>query len=156
VGISLRSYRGDDLEAMYGLDVACFEKPFRFTRGAMRRFAEAKKAHVVIAEEGGALAGFVILHVEPGEGGRIGYIVTLDVEPALRRRGIAGRLMQEAELQARADGCGAMVLHVFTGNEAAVKFYADAGFVRSHRDEGFYGRGLDGWVYYKLLDQTDG
>jgi ribosomal-protein-alanine N-acetyltransferase len=151
VGISLRGFCGDDLEAMYALDVVCFEKPFRFTRGAMRRFAEAKKARVVIAEEGDAVAGFVIVHVEEGEDGRTGYVVTLDVDPVFRRRGIAVLLMAEAERRARAEGCVAMVLHVFTGNEAAVAFYARAGYARSHRDEGFYGRGRDAWVYYKLL-----
>jgi [ribosomal protein S18]-alanine N-acetyltransferase len=148
----LRGFRTDDVDAMYGLDVACFEKPFRFARGAMRRFAEAKNALVVIAEEGDALVGFVILHVEEGGEGRTGYVVTLDVDPACRRRRIAALLMEEAERQARADGCRAIVLHVFVGNESALKFYASAGYARSHRDEEFYGRGLDAWVYYKRLD----
>jgi ribosomal-protein-alanine N-acetyltransferase len=148
----LLGFRADDLDAMYALDVVCFERPFRFTREAMRRFAEAKKARVVIAEESGVLAGFVILHVEAGQDGRSGYVVTLDVDPAFRRRGIAALLMSEVERQARVEGCEAIVLHVFVGNEAAVGFYDRAGFARSHRDEEFYGRGLDAWVYYKLLE----
>ena len=139
---------------MYALDVACFEKPFRFTRGAMRRFAEAKKARVVVAEEDGALVGFVILEVEENDEGRNGYVVTLDVEPAFRRRGIAGVLMREVERLARRDGFDAMVLHVFTGNDAAIRFYANAGFVRSHRVEGFYAPGVDAWVYSKRLPPT--
>jgi ribosomal-protein-alanine N-acetyltransferase len=120
----------------------------------MRRFAEAKKARVVIAVESDGLVGFVILHVEAGEEGRNGYVVTLDVVPAFRRKGIAALLMDAVEEQARADGCSAIVLHVFAENEAAVKFYAHAGFARSRRDEGFYGPGLDAWVYYKLLYPT--
>ena len=149
--IGLRGFRAEDVDAMYALDVMCFEKPFRFSRGAMRRFAEAKNALVVIAEEGDALVGFVILDVEMGKKGRTGYVVTLDVDPAFRRRGVAALLMDEVERQARADGCGAIVLHVFVGNESAMKFYASAGYARSHREEEFYGRGLDAWVYYKLL-----
>lgn len=136
---------------MHALDVVCFERPFRFTRGAMRRFAEAKKARVVVAEEGDALVGFVILHLEEGEEGRTGYIITLDVEPAQRRRGIAGVLMREAERQARVDRCVALVLHVFAGNDAAIRFYESAGFSRSHLAEEFYGPGVDAWVYHKLL-----
>jgi ribosomal protein S18 acetylase RimI-like enzyme len=147
----LRGYQAGDLDAMYALDVMCFEKPFRFARSAMRRFAEAKKARMVIAEESDALVGFVILHIEEAEEGRIGYIITLDVAPELRRRGIAGALMSEAERQAHMDGCAVLVLHVFTGNEAAIRFYAGTGFVRSHRAEGFYGPGVDAWVYHKLL-----
>lgn len=149
--MNLRGYRAGNLDAMHALDVACFEKPFRFSRSAMRRFAEAKKAHVVIAEEGDRLMGFVILHMEQAEEGCAGYIITLDVDPALRRRGVAKLLMQEIERQAQIEGCAALVLHVFTGNETAIRFYANAGFARSHRAEGFYGPGLDAWVYHKLL-----
>ena len=147
----LRGYQADDLDAMHALDVVCFERPFRFTRGAMRRFAEVKKARVVIAEEDDALVGFVILHLEEGEEGRTGYIITLDMEPGQRRRGIAGLLMREAERQARVDGCTALVLHVFAGNDAAIRFYESAGFSRSHLAEEFYGPGSDAWVYHKLL-----
>ena len=150
-GIKLRSYRAGDADAMHALDVVCFERPFRFTRGAMRRFAEVKKARVIVADEGGKLAGFVILHLEEDEEGRTGYIITLDVEPAQRRKGIAGLLMRDVERQAHMDGCAALVLHVFAGNEAAIRFYDRAGFVRSHRAEDFYGAGLDAWVYHKLL-----
>ncbi len=147
----LRGYQADDLDAMHALDVVCFERPFRFTRGAMRRFAEVKKARVIIADEGGELVGFVILHLEEDAEGRTGYIITLDVEPAQRRKGIAGILMREVERQARMDGCAALVLHVFAGNEAAIRFYDRVGFVRSHRVEDFYGVGLDAWVYHRLL-----
>jgi len=151
VGITLRPYRANDLDAMHALDVACFDKPFRFTRSAMRRFAEAKKARVVIAEDADALVGFVILDIEDTEEGRFGYIVTLDVSPEHRRRGLAGRLMQQSERDAVREGCAAVVLHVFTGNEPAIRFYVARGFVQSHRESDFYGRGFDAWVFHKPL-----
>jgi ribosomal-protein-alanine N-acetyltransferase len=149
--VLLRGYKADDLDAMYALDVVCFERPFRFTRGAMRRFAETNKARVTIAEEQHALAGFVILHLEEGEESRIGYVITLDVAPEQRRRGIARLLMSEAERQAFEADCSALVLHVFTGNEDAIRFYMSTGFVRSHREEEFYGPGMDAWVFHKRL-----
>ncbi len=156
IAIRLRDYRTSDLDAMHALDVVCFENPFRFSRGAMRRFAEAKKARVVIAEDEGALVGFVILHIEEVEEGRVGYIVTLDVSPQYRRKGVAGQLMREAERQAQREGCAALMLHVFTGNEPAIRFYESNGFVRSHREEdfygpSFYGPSMDAWVFHKRL-----
>jgi ribosomal protein S18 acetylase RimI-like enzyme len=150
----LRGYLAGDLDAMHALDVVCFERPFRFTHSAMRRFAEARKARVAIAEDNDALVGFVILHVEGIEEGRVGYIITLDVSPDHRRRGVAGQLMREAERQAQSEGCVALVLHVFTGNEPAIHFYAAHGFVRSHREEEFYGPSMDAWVFNKLLIST--
>jgi ribosomal-protein-alanine N-acetyltransferase len=147
----LRGYRPGDLEAMHAMDVACFERPFRFTRGAMRRFAEAVKARAVVAEEDGVLAGFVVMHVERSEGERVGYIITLDVAAEQRRKGVAAALMVEAERQAVVGGCSMMALHVFAGNAGAIGFYESAGFVRSHRVRGFYGDGLDAMVYHHVL-----
>jgi ribosomal-protein-alanine N-acetyltransferase len=161
VAIALRGYRESDLEAMYELDVACFARPFRFSRSAMRRFATARKARVVIAEESDVLMGFGILHVESGEldhakRRRAGYVMTLDVDPRGRRMGLGRRLMMAMEVQAQTAGCAEMVLHVFTGNTEAIRFYERVGFNRSHRSEGFYGAGLvgsrDAWVYRKSIE----
>ena len=121
----------------------------------MRRFAEAKSTRVVIAEEEGSLVGFVILNVEHDHHETVGYVVTLDVAPEQRRRGVAGSLMREVERKAADEGCAAMVLHVFAGNDTATKFYAAMGYVRSQRVEGFYGPGLDAWLCHKPLRTAD-
>ena len=147
----LRGYEPGDLDAMHALDVACFERPFRFTRRAMQRFAEAKKARVVIADIDHTVAGFCILHIERAEYGRAAYIVTLDVAPDHRRKGIARALMLQAELLAAEAMCTMMALHVFIGNTAAMGFYQSAGFIRSHRSPGFYGSSLDALVLHKTL-----
>jgi [ribosomal protein S18]-alanine N-acetyltransferase len=145
--IVLRSYREGDLNAMFQLDEACFEEPFRFTQMAMRRFAESSKARVVIAESNWVLAGFTILHVE----GRVGYVVTLDVAEDFRRRGLALRMMQAMEQQATDAGCAVVGLHVYVGNEGAIQFYEHAGYARVGDVPGFYGEGLNAWVYRKKL-----
>jgi len=140
---------------MHSLDVECFDKPFRFSHDAMRRFAEARKARVVIAEDSDSLVGFVILDIEDTDEGRLGYIATLDVSPRHRRMGVAGQLMQEAEQESSREGCAAVVLHVFTGNEPAINFYLARGFVRSYREDDFYGRGIDAWGFHKPLRTAD-
>lgn len=150
----LHGYQAADLDAMHALDVLCFERPFRFSRSAMRRFAEAKNARVILAKEGRVLVGFVILHLEDVECKRVGYIVTLDVAHEQRRKGIARQLMYEAEQQARCEDCSALVLHVFTGNESAERFYTSVGFAHSHAEAAFYGPGRDAWVLHKLLSNT--
>jgi ribosomal protein S18 acetylase RimI-like enzyme len=136
---------------MFALDVACFEERFRFSRRTMQRFAEAKKARVVIAERAGEIAGFAIAHVERVEGGCGGYVVTLDIAGHERRLGLASTLMQQLEAEVRSAGCGAMALHVFEDNDAAIRFYERAGYERIQRAASFYGPGADGWVYRKML-----
>ena len=83
--LTLRDYRPGDSEAMYALDLVCFEPPFRFSRAAMRGFAEAVGALTVLAEAQGELAGFCIAQLEKQNA----YVVTLDVAPTWRRRGLA-------------------------------------------------------------------
>jgi ribosomal-protein-alanine N-acetyltransferase len=147
----LRGYEKEDLAALHALDVQCFKQPFRFSRAAMQKFAEAKKARVVIAEEDGALVGFGVLHIESYPESAVGYIVTLDVAVEQRKKGVGKTLMLEMERQSLAAGCDVFALHVFTGNVSAIGFYERLGFVYSHIAEGFYGKGIDAAVYQKEL-----
>jgi ribosomal-protein-alanine N-acetyltransferase len=137
---------------MFRLDEVCFTAEFRFDRESMLVFAEARNAIVVVAEVGGSeIVGFVIVHVEGAATGRRGYVVTLDVAENHRREGLAGRLMREVEERAAAAGAGWMELHVFTGNEGAIRFYERSGYARVAVRRRFYGSaGLDAFVYRKL------
>jgi ribosomal-protein-alanine N-acetyltransferase len=142
---TLRSYRLGDWKAMHALDLICFEPVFRFSRGAMRGFAEAPGAVTVLAEAEGKLAGFCIAQLEQ----RTGYVVTLDVAPTWRRRGLARRLMAEVESRLHSAGAVQMQLHVFPGNAGAIQFYESIGYTRVGVVEDFYARGLHALVYRK-------
>jgi ribosomal-protein-alanine N-acetyltransferase len=149
---TLRNYRLGDWEAMYALDLVCFEPVFQFSRGAMRGFAESPGAVTVLAESEvhgaeGKLAGFCVTQLER----RTGYVVTLDVAPAWRRRGLARRLMAEVESRFHAAGSVGMELHVFTGNAAAIQFYEAIGYTRKGVAKDFYARGLNALLYRKKL-----
>ena len=159
----LRGYLPRDLEALYTLDRLCFEAPFRFSRGAMRQFAQAGNALVQLAcARAGAgvedhatedLLGFSIVHLE-GEGqGAVGYVVTLDVAPAARRQGIAEILMRSGEAAAAKAGAKEMALHVFSANAGAVRLYERLGYQKAGTAENFYGRGLHAVIYRKRLAQ---
>jgi len=149
--VTLRAYTPADLDSLYQMDVVCFEKPFRFSKRDMRRFAEARKAQVLIAEADEKLAGFSIVHLERRGGECAGYLVTLDIAPAFRRLGLAHLLMTQAEGNARDAGCGAMLLHVFTENMGAIALYEKLAYERLHLAADFYGAGRHAWVYRKRL-----
>ncbi len=151
--MEFRDYRKNDFEAMFELDELCFDEPFRFSRAAMRRFAEAKNALVVMAEEDG-LAGFCIVHVERVGKGCVGYVVTLDVAERFRRRGLARALMQILENAVVDEGCDAMALHVSTENAGAIRFYERGGYARVGKAREFYGDAGDAWIYRKALTEV--
>jgi ribosomal-protein-alanine N-acetyltransferase len=134
---------------MHALDLQCFAEAFRFDLRSMRRFAFGRRSIVRVAEgDGGELAGFIILELT----GRVAYVVTLDVADAYRRQGMARRLLTAAIETAAKSGAREIALHVHAGNKGALAFHEAAGFEFSERAEGFYGPGLDGWVYRLRID----
>ena len=145
----LRKGTPADLESMYRLDCVCFEPVFRFSRTAIRRFATADGAFTLVAERDGDLAGFIIVQIDPP--GTEAHVVTLDVDPQLRRQGIAQALMLKAEQQAGIAGAHSMALHVWSGNQPARAFYQGLGYsgVQLHPD--FYAPGMDAEGMHKLL-----
>jgi ribosomal-protein-alanine N-acetyltransferase len=151
--IFLRNYKASDLDAMFRLDEACFAEEFRFDRESMRKFAEERNAVVQVAEKVcGEIAGFVIAHIERIASEWRAYVVTLDVSPECRQKGLARRLMKEAEARALAAGARWIQLHVFTGNKTAIRFYERLGYERIRVRRGYYGAtGLDAIVYGKDL-----
>jgi ribosomal-protein-alanine N-acetyltransferase len=151
--VVLRGYRPSDLQAIFALDQICFAPPFRFSMRAMRQFAESQNALTVVAEGDGTaeVAGFCIAHVEDLDERRLAYIVTLDVAPDERRRGLAQAMMGEVEQQARAAGCTAMELHVSVENEGAIAFYEREGYARVRVVKSFYGSGRHAFLYSKKV-----
>ncbi len=157
--VTLRPYRPHDLDAIFHLDELCFDPPFRFSRASMRRFAEASHAIAVVAEAKHAeIVAFVILHLERTVGGKRAYVVTLDVSPQERRAGLAGLLMDTAEQRGRGAGAQTSVLHVFTENLAAIRFYEARGYQRVGVAKSFYGAAnrvpMDAYLYRKDLGDT--
>jgi ribosomal-protein-alanine N-acetyltransferase len=158
----LRGYRSGDLERMVRLDEVCFSAAFRFDRRTMRQFAEARGAIVVIAEDplaaleagsAGLMAGFIIVHLEGSARERYGYIVSIDVAPELRRAGLGGLLLGEAERQVRAAGVRRVGLHVAVDNAGAIRFYEGLRYACVGVARGFYREaGLDALIYIKELE----
>jgi ribosomal-protein-alanine N-acetyltransferase len=151
--IVLREYREADLEAICRLDEDCFAAAFLFDRKSMREFAEARNAICLVAEtRHGGVDGFVIVHLDLIAAGLRGYVVTLDVAEEHRREGVASKLLLEAESRAGAVGARQMELHVFTGNEGAIRFYERMGYGRLAVRRRFYrADGLDAFLYRKEL-----
>ncbi|HEY2039012.1 MAG TPA: N-acetyltransferase [Edaphobacter sp.] len=154
-GIEFREYRRDDLEALVELDEECFAPPFRFSRRAMQRFAEAGNAWVRVGEEDGRLAGFCIVHRESAGVAEMGYVVTIDVARPLRGRGIGERMLSEGEAWVESWSGAGVMLHVFVENERAVRFYERVGYARVGMQQGFYGSGLDAAMYWKDLSPVE-
>lgn len=107
---------------------AAFQR--NYTRAALD--APPPGSATLIATDGeGTPLGYI--HLEPTEdslsGTTAGYVSILAVRAEAEGRGVAKRLMEEAERWADSRGYRFLLLDVFGSNETAKRFYQRGGFV---------------------------
>jgi ribosomal-protein-alanine N-acetyltransferase len=131
--VSLRPATRADAAALAQAHAASFAAPW--SADEILRFAEDPGGFALIADEGGEAAGFILCRVLAGEG----EVLTLAVQPAFRRRGVAMALL-EAALALAAPTAEAMLLEVAADNPGALALYARAGFRTVGHRAGYYAR----------------
>ena len=148
----IRSFQWRDLARLHQLDQVCFPPEIAYSRAELHYFLAHPGCSCWIVEEAeGRIAGFVIIERIRGNGRTSGHIVTLDVDPAERRRGLGTLLMQTAEEQMKQEGAGVMSLEVAQNNAAARRFYCGLGFVSRGRIAKYYGGRVDAEVMEKAI-----
>jgi GNAT superfamily N-acetyltransferase len=82
---------------------------------------------------GGRVVGMVslLLTISTAEGGCAAWVEDMIVHPDLRGEGIGGRLLRHAIAAARSLGCSRLTLLTDGDNTSSMRFYENAGFVRS-------------------------
>jgi GNAT superfamily N-acetyltransferase len=98
-----------------------------------------RAADVLIAEDQGDLAGYVVLTVSPTASTTT--IERLVVAPELRRHGVGGALLKTAVQWSQSVGLEAVTGHCSVRNHPAVRFYMRWGLRFAGYSEGFYPRG---------------
>ena len=118
-----------------------------WSEDAVREEVLGAGRHALVAVTAGAVTGYVITL-------RSDDLVDLQriaVRPDQRRRGLAGRLLEEALAAAGAEGADRCLLEVSAGNTGALAFYAGAGFVEIDRRRRYYRDGSDAVVMRRSL-----
>lgn len=146
-----RLYTAEDFAQLYAIEEVCFQPPFRFGRGYMRRLVNSFDAATWIAEEDGRMAGFAIVEWMSQKCRLTAYIQTLEVAPERRGRGIGRELLRRMEDSARDAGATAIELHVDETNSDAIRLYEAHGYICEGRSEDYYARGRAGLMFAKAL-----
>jgi len=149
-GYSVRPMAATDVAAAFAL-ASYTPETARWSREDYSRAAGGDWDGWVAAREsqqGGNLVGFLILRSVADEM----EILNLAVEPAERRHGVAGRLLEAALERGRVRGVKRIFLEVRASNAGAIAFYEHGGFVRTGRRPRYYTEPLeDGWVLSRKL-----
>jgi ribosomal protein S18 acetylase RimI-like enzyme len=127
----VRSYRDEDEEQVVALWAIALpsRSPWNEPYGAIRRkVAEGDDLFLV-----GELDRQVVATVMAGYDGHRGWIYSVAVAPACRRRGYAGTMIREAERRLRAAGCPKINLQVLGSNREVVALYEKLGYVVEDR-----------------------
>jgi len=122
------------------LDSLCFPEAIAFSEGTFRYHLRDENSASIVVECDGVMAGFAVGKVyRDGEGS----IVTVDVHPDFRGKGLASSLLARLEARLRQKGAEFFVLQVATDNNAALRLYKKFGYQIHSLLEGYY-PGLSG------------
>lgn len=127
-----------DLEAVFSLDQRCFEPGIAYSRAQILRFLRFATARGIVAESDGTVVGFALGYQSAR---RVARVLTLDVAPGFRRRGLGKSLMGALLDRLAADGATETRLEVDVGNGGAIAFYEGLGFRRLRKLEDYYAEG---------------
>jgi ribosomal protein S18 acetylase RimI-like enzyme len=151
--VRLRSFLPKDLPAMHSLDQACFRAGISYSLDELHYFLTHPSSFSIVAEsDTERCAGFCIVERMRRRGLLLGHIITIDVQPYLRRQGIGGILMQALEERLSVLKAARCVLEVATDDAGAQEFYASRGYLVTGRLHNYYMGSLDGLVMEKELD----
>jgi ribosomal-protein-alanine N-acetyltransferase len=157
--LALREAAASDAGVLTAIDALCFPPEDRYARGLMEDILQGKflvdtvdRVSTVIAFERTAAAaeralGFITVARDRG----FGLIVTVDVHPDHRRRGVGRMLLRAGETKLREWGVTGAVLTVGTKNVPAQRLYEREGYVLYRRIPGYYESGDDALEMHKRI-----
>ena len=102
---------------------------------------------IVAQTQRGGIAAFVLAR----RSGKQAHIVTLDVLPRWRRKGLGRRLMRRCENTLKAAGARMVQLETAAGNSGAQALYEGLGYTCVRRLPRYYPTGEDAWLMRKAL-----
>jgi len=126
------------LDELYEIEKQCFEQE-AFSKQQIAYLLTDYNAIGLAARINNEIAGFVIGRIDVGRNVTSGRILTLDVLPSHRRKGIAQRLLCEIETIFKERSIKECRLEVREGNVAASNLYHKFGYKEVGKLEKYYG-----------------
>ena len=120
------------LDKLCEIEKQCFEQE-AFTKQQLVYLLTDYNTIGLTALVNGEIAGFAIARVDIGRNEQFGHIVTVDVTPTYRRKGIAQKLLHEIETIFKERGINECRLEVREDNVAASNLYQKLGYKKVGR-----------------------
>jgi len=127
------------LEKLCEIEGQCFDQE-AFTKRQISYLLTDYNTIALVAKANSDIAGFIIAQVEIENNLLFGHIITINVAPHYRRKGIATNMLQEIENILKQKGMSECHLEVREDNSTALKLYQKSGYQKVGRLEKYYGK----------------
>ena len=125
------------LDRLIEIEMECFEKE-AFTKQQIAYLLTDYNSISLVAKINDKIVGFIIGKINVQRKSLAGHILTIDISPTHRRKGIAERLLQEIEKIFREKGIKVCYLEVREDNIAALSLYQKSGYKKIGRLKNYY------------------
>jgi ribosomal-protein-alanine N-acetyltransferase len=126
------------LDKLYEIEMECFKRE-AFTKQQIANLLTDYNSVSLVAKANGEIVGFIIGMIYLERNSLTGHILTIDISPIHRRKGIAQKLLQEIEKIFKGKGVKTCRLEVREDNIAALRLYQKFGYKKVAKLENYYG-----------------
>ena len=137
------------LEKFCEIENQCFDRE-AFTKRQLAYLLTDYNSIALAAKADCDIAGFIISQIEIENDESYGHIVTLNVAPSYRRKGVGSQMLDEIEKILKEKGANECHLEVREDNIAALKLYLKCGYQKIAKLEKYYGN-KNGLFLKKIL-----
>jgi ribosomal-protein-alanine N-acetyltransferase len=127
------------LDQLFQIEEQCFDQE-AFSKRQIAYLLTDYNSIAFVAKVNEVIVGFIIAQVEVEENTEFGHVITINVVPNLRRKGIGKRLLLEIETLLKQKGIEESRLEVREDNHTAIKLYQTMGYKTLGKLENYYGK----------------
>ena len=148
VRFRIRKARLADIDDLIALEQSVFTVD-HLSRRSFRNFLTSRHSVLMVADEGGAISGYVHILFRPKS--KAARLYSIGVAAHAAGRGVGIGLLQAGEQAARQRRTAVMRLEVQPANRAAIARYEKSGYRRTRLLPRYYNDGGDALRYEKVL-----
>jgi ribosomal protein S18 acetylase RimI-like enzyme len=144
---TFRPASGEDINFMWEIDQLCFDSDLAYPADIFYFHLLVNRDPAFVAQdEAGKIVGFIMTSMEPR---KTGSIITIDVMPDWRGKGVGKKLMGLAEEELKTRGAKKIILQTAVDNIDAIGFYKKLGYKEKKRIKDYYSAGKDAFLFEK-------
>jgi len=147
MALTIRRFQSADFDRLWQIDAQCYAPEIAYSKRTFRAFLRLPGAECLVAEENGALVGFILSDRD----GPAGHIITLDVAPEARRKHVGSTLLEAAHASLAAHGVREVELETSVANPPAIAFWQRQGYRACGILSNYYENGEDAYWMSKTL-----